>query len=176
MNRRYSIEEFAQGVELLRKAYNDVALTTDIIVGFPGETEDEFNATYDFLKKIKFYKMHIFKYSQRKGTRAAVMPNQVDGNIKEVRSRKLIALSDENEKEYNEKYIGKEVEVLFEEPHEENGVRYMKGHTTNYRVVKVATSENLENEVRKVKVTKIDKLELLAEEQSDLGRSLFVPI
>lgn len=167
MNRRYSIDEFAQGVELLRKAYNDVALTTDIIVGFPGETEEEFNVTYDFLKKIKFYKMHIFKYSQRKGTRAAVMPNQVDGNIKEERSRKLIELSDENEKEYNEKYIGKEVEVLFEEPHVENGVRYMKGHTTNYRVVKVATSDNIENEIKKVKILSKVGLELIGE--------LFIP-
>ena len=167
MNRRYSIDEFSQGVELLRKAYKDVALTTDIIVGFPGETEEEFNATYDFLKKIKFYKMHIFKYSQRKGTKAAVMPNQVDGNIKEERSRKLIELSDENEKEYNEKYIGKEVEVLFEEPHVENGVRYMKGHTTNYRVVKVATSDNIENEIKKVKILSKVGLELIGE--------LFIP-
>lgn len=163
MNRRYSIDEFRQGVELLRKAYNDVALTTDIIVGFPGETEEEFKATYDFLKKIKFYKMHIFKYSQRKGTRAAVMPNQVDGNIKEERSRKLIELSDKNEKAYNEKYIGQEIEVLFEEPHIENGIRYMKGHTTNYRVVKLATNANLENIIKRVKIIKVDGLELIGE-------------
>ena len=163
MNRRYSIDEFRQGVELLRKAYNDVALTTDIIVGFPGETEEEFKATYDFLKKIKFYKMHIFKYSQRKGTRAAVMPNQVDGNIKEERSRKLIELSDKNEKAYNEKYIGQEIEVLFEEPHIENGIRYMKGHTTNYRVVKLATNANLENIIKRVKIVKVDGLELIGE-------------
>ena len=109
MNRRYTIEEFEEGVELLRKAFPDVALTTDIIVGFPGETEEEFNTTYEFLKKIKFYKTHIFKYSQRKGTRAAVMPNQIDGNIKEERSRKLIELSDKNEIEYNKKYIGKKI-------------------------------------------------------------------
>ena len=163
MNRRYSIDEFRQGVELLRKAYNDVALTTDIIVGFPGETEEEFKATYDFLKKIKFYKMHIFKYSQRKGTRAAVMPNQVDGNIKEERSRKLIELSDKNEKAYNEKYIGQEIEVLFEELHIENGIRYMKGHTTNYRVVKLATNANLENIIKRVKIVKVDGLELIGE-------------
>ena len=161
MNRRYTIEEFEIGVELLRKAYNNVALTTDIIVGFPGESEEEFNTTYKFLKKIKFYKMHIFKYSQRKGTRAAVMPNQVDGNIKEERSRKLINLSDENEKEYNEKYIGKEVEVLFEEPHIENGIRYMKGHTTNYRIVKVETGENWENQLRKIRIIGLDGLELI---------------
>ena len=161
MNRRYTTDEFEKGVTLLRKAFPHVALTTDIIVGFPGETEEEFNATYDFLKKIKFYKMHIFKYSQRKGTRAAVMPNQIDGNIKEERSRKLIELSDKNEKEYNETYIGKEVEVLFEEPHVENEIRYMKGHTTNYLVVKVETNENLENEIKRVKITGLDGLELV---------------
>ncbi len=162
MNRRYSIEEFEEGVQLLRKAYQNVALTTDIIVGFPGETEEEFNTTYQFLKRIKFYKTHIFKYSQRKGTRAAVMPNQVDGNIKEERSRKLIALSDENEREYNKKYIGKEVEVLFEEPHIENGKKFMKGHTTNYIVVKVeGEDQKLENEIKKVKIVNLDGIELI---------------
>lgn len=162
MNRRYSIEEFEEGVQLLRKAYPNVALTTDIIVGFPGETEEEFNTTYQFLKRIKFYKTHIFKYSQRKGTRAAVMPNQVDGNIKEARSRKLIALSDENEREYNKKYIGKEVEVLFEEPHLENGKKFMKGHTTNYIVVKVeGEDKKLENEIKKVKIVYLDGIELI---------------
>ena len=161
MNRRYTIEEFKEGVELLRKAYPRVSLTTDVIVGFPGETDEEFNITYENLKEIKFYKMHIFKYSQRKGTRAAVMPNQIDGNVKEERSRKLIELSDKNEKEYNNQYIGKEVEVLFEEPHIENGKRYMKGHTTNYLVTKVQTNEKLDNEIRKVKITELDKLELI---------------
>ena len=88
MNRRYTIEEFEEGVELLRKAFPDVALTTDIIVGFPGETEEEFNTTYEFLKKIKFYKTHIFKYSQRKGTKAAIMPQQINGKIKERYTKK----------------------------------------------------------------------------------------
>ena len=162
MNRRYSIEEFEEGVQLLRKAYPNVALTTDIIVGFPGETEEEFNTTYQFLKRIKFYKTHIFKYSQRKGTRAAVMPNQVDGNIKEERSRKLIALSDENEREYNKKYIGKEVEVLFEEPHLENGKKFIKGHTTNYIVVKVEEKKHkLENAIEKVEIIDLDDIELV---------------
>ena len=161
MNRRYTIEEFKEGVELLRKAYPRVSLTTDVIVGFPGETDEEFNITYENLKEIKFYKMHIFKYSQRKGTRAAVMPNQIDGNVKEERSRKLIELSDKNEKEYNNQYIGKEVEVLFEEPHLENGKRYMKGHTTNYLATKVQTNKKLDNEIRKVKITKLDELELI---------------
>ena len=161
MNRRYTIEEFKERVKLLRKAYPRVSLTTDVIVVFPGETDEEFNITYENLKEIKFYKMHIFKYSQRKGTRAAVMPNQIDGNVKEERSRKLIELSDKNEKEYNNQYIGKEVEVLFEEPHLENGKRYMKGHTTNYLATKVQTNKKLDNEIRKVKITKLDELELI---------------
>ena len=161
MNRRYTIEEFKERVKLLRKAYPRVSLTTDVIVGFPGETDEEFNITYENLEEIKFYKMHIFKYSPRKGTRAAVMPNQIDGNVKEERSRKLIELSDNNEKEYNKQYIGKEVEVLFEEPHLENGRRYMKGHTTNYLVVKVETNENWENEIKQVKIAELAGLELI---------------
>ena len=105
--------------------------------------------------------MHIFKYSQRKGTRAAIMPKQVPGNIKEERSRKLIELSDENEKEYNEKYIGKEVEVLFEDAHMEEAKRYMKGHTTNYRVVRLETDENLENQIKTVKIVGVKGVELI---------------
>lgn len=148
MNRKYTTDQFRHVVELLRNAYPEVHLTTDVIVGFPGETEEEFNKTYEFLKEIKFYKMHVFKYSLRSGTVAAKMPNQIDGNIKEERSNKLIELSDENEKEYNQKYIGKEVEVLLEEREGE----YLKGHTTNYMVVKMKTNENLENTIQKVTV------------------------
>ena len=170
MNRRYGTEEFEKGVQLLRKTYPNVALTTDIIVGFPGETEEEFNVTYEFLERIKFYKMHVFKYSQRRGTRAAVMPNQIDGNIKEERSRKLIELSNKNEVEYNKQYIGKEVEVLFEEPHMENGKRFMKGHTTNYLVVKMETEEELENRLEKVKIVGLDGLELVGENYANPNR------
>ena len=141
MNRRYSVEEFKNIVELLKKNYEDVNLTTDIIVGFPGETEEEFQKTYEFLKEIKFYKMHIFKYSQRKGTKAAVMSEQIDGNKKEERSRKLIELSDKNEKEYNKKYVGKEVEVLWEE--EKEG--FYKGHTKNY----ILAYLKVDNEIKK---------------------------
>mgnify|MGYP000728946182 FL=1 len=148
MNRKYTTNQFRHVVELLRNAYPEVHLTTDVIVGFPGETEEEFNKTYEFLKEIKFYKMHVFKYSPRSGTVAAKMPNQIDGNIKEERSNKLIELSDKNEKEYNQKYIGKEVEVLLEEREGE----YLKGHTTNYMVVKMKTNENLENTIQKVVV------------------------
>ena len=152
MNRKYSTDEFRKIVERLRKYYKDVILTTDIIVGFPGETEEEFKQTYQFLEEIKFYKMHVFPYSPRRGTRAAVMPNQIDGNIKEQRSKKLIELSNKNEKEYNEQYIGKEVEVLFEDREKE----YYKGHTQNYILVKYKTAEELENTIKTVKVLTAD--------------------
>ena len=151
MNRRYSVEEFKNIVELLKKNYEDVNLTTDIIVGFPGETEEEFKKTYEFLKEIKFYKMHIFKYSQRKGTKAAVMSEQIDGNKKEERSRKLIELSDKNEKEYNKKYVGKEVEVLWEE--EKEG--FYKGHTKNY----ILAYLKVDNEIKKEGEEEKKKLE-----------------
>ena len=151
MNRRYSIEEFKNIVELLKKNYEDVNLTTDIIVGFPGETEEEFQKTYEFLKEIKFYKMHIFKYSQRKGTKAAVMSGQIDGNKKEERSRKLIELSDKNEEEYNKKYVGKEVEVLWEE--EKEG--FYKGHTKNY----ILAYLKVDNEIKKEGEEEKKKLE-----------------
>ncbi len=150
MNRRYTTEEFKAVTKRLRAKFPNAALTTDIIVGFPGETDEEFNTTYEFLKEIAFYKMHIFKYSQRKGTKAAVMPNQVDGKIKEERSKKLIELSNENEYNYNRKHIGKQVEVLFEEREGE----YLKGHTTNYIVVKHKTDKNdLINKIAKVTVS-----------------------
>ena len=146
MNRRYTIEQFKEIVEILRKYYSDVILTTDIIVGFPKETEEEFQQTYQFLEEIKFYKMHVFKYSPRKGTKAAEMEGQIDGNKKEERSQKLIELSNKNDKEYNESYIGKQVEVLFEE--EKDGI--YKGHTQNYILAYCKTNDNLENKIKKV--------------------------
>ena len=145
MNRKYKTEQFEKIVELLRKAYPQVHLTTDIIVGFPGETEQEFNTTYEFLSKIKFYKMHIFKYSPRSGTVAAKMLDQIDGNVKEERSNKLIELSNKNEQEYNKKYVGKQVEILIEEREGE----FLKGHTTNYMMIKAKIDENIENTIKK---------------------------
>ena len=149
MNRRYTTEEFMQVVNCLRKAYDDVMLTTDVIVGFPGETDEEFEHTYNFLRKVKFYKMHVFKYSQREGTKAASMPNQIDGRIKEERSKRLIELSNENQTEYNKQYIGKELDVLFEE----REGKYYKGHTSNYIMVKYETDKELENCIKTVKIT-----------------------
>ena len=151
MNRRYTTKQFIKIVNRLRNAYSDVNLTTDIIVGFPGETDKEFEETYEFLQKIKFYKMHIFKYSQRKGTKAAEMPEQISPEIKEERSKKLIQLSDNNEKDYNQKYIGKQVQVLWEE--EKNGV--YKGHTKNYVLVesKETKKSNMENILENVVIS-----------------------
>lgn len=159
MNRKYTTEEFQKGVEILREAFPQVHLTTDVIVGFPGETEEEFEQTYQFLKKIKFYKIHVFKYSPRNGTVAANMPNQIDGNIKEERSNQLIKLSEGNEEEYQKQYIGKKVEVLLEDREGE----YIKGHTTNYMVVKVKTEKELENTIQEVSAKSIKNLELIGE-------------
>ena len=156
MNRKYTSLEVCEIIERLRRYYDDVILTTDIIVGFPGENEEEFNKTYEFLKNAKLYKMHVFQYSPRKGTRAAVMPNQVNGNIKEDRSKKLIELSNENQKRYNEELIGQKVEVLFEDKEVDNGVTYYKGHTQNYILVKYKTDENLENTMKVVEVLKAE--------------------
>lgn len=159
MNRKYTTSEFFQITEILRKYYKDVILTTDVIVGFPGETEQEFEKTYEFLKKIKFYKMHVFPYSPRKGTIAAKMPNQISGETKNIRSKKLIELSDKNQKEYNEKIIGKNFEVLFEEPRDE----YIKGHTQNFILVKCKTNENFENQIKKVKIIKAEIEDVIGE-------------
>ena len=150
MNRRYTTEEFRNVVKSLRNTYDDLILTTDIIVGFPGETEEEFEKTYKFLKEINFYKMHVFKYSKRDGTKAAIMSNQIAPNIQEERSRRLIDLSNENQKKYNEAYIGKTVQVLFEE--KSNG--YIKGHTQNYLVVNISGNiEKLHNQIVQVQIT-----------------------
>ena len=159
MNRRCTTQQFSHIVELLRNTYKDVILTTDIIVGFPEETEKEFEETYNFLSKIKFYKMHIFKYSPRKGTVAAKNPNQIDGNVKEERSKKLIELSNKNETEYNKAYIGKKVEVLFEE--EKDG-EYV-GHTKNYILVHCKSDKNLENKIVEVVCKEARNTYILAE-------------
>ena len=149
MNRRYSTEEFKTSVNLLRKKFKDVMLTADVIVGFPGETEEEFNETFEFLKEIKFYKIHVFKYSKRENTKAADMPNQVLPEIKEERSKKVIELSNKIQNEYNREQIGKIVKVLVEEKNE----KYYKGHTANYMCVMIETErENIENNIVEVRI------------------------
>lgn len=136
MNRRYDTEEYADKCAILRKYFHHPAITTDVIVGFPGETEEEYKATKEFLRQIHFYEMHIFKYSRRKGTRAAVMENQVPEEIKAARSGELLKLEQEMSAEFRDAYLGKNEEVLLEEEMELDGKKYFTGYTKEY--VKVA--------------------------------------
>ena len=159
MNRRYNTAQFTEIVEKLRKTYADVILTTDIIVGFPGETDEEFETTYEFLKKIQFYKMHVFKYSVRTGTKAAKMDGQIPNDVKETRSKRLIELSDRNQKTINDGYVGKKVKVLVEEKEGE----YYKGHTDNYLMVKMKCDFNVTNQIIVVTPNKSTIGELLVE-------------
>ena len=147
MNRKYTTKEYERGCELLRKYFVHPAITTDVIVGFPGETEEEFEQTKAYLDHIHFYEMHIFKYSKRKGTRAAVMPDQIDEQIKAVRSEKLIALGHDMSKEFRKFYIGKNEEVLFEEKAVIGDKEYFVGYTKEYVKVAKKTDENLENQI-----------------------------
>lgn len=147
MNRKYTTKEYERGCELLRKYFVHPAVTTDVIVGFPGETEEEFEQTKAYLEHIHFYEMHIFKYSKRKGTRAAVMPDQIDEQVKAARSEKLIALGHDMSKEFRKFYIGKNEEVLFEEKAVIGDKEYFVGYTKEYVKVAKKTDENLENQI-----------------------------
>ena len=129
MNRRYTAEEYYEKCELLRKYFDHPALTTDVIVGFPQESEEEFEITKQFLKKVNFYETHIFKYSRRKGTRAADMEGQIPEEIKTRRSHILQQLNEKNKHAFESCYIGKPVEVLFEEAVEKDGISCWQGHT-----------------------------------------------
>ncbi len=147
MNRKYTTKEYERGCELLRKYFVHPAITTDVIVGFPGETEEEFEQTKAYLEHIHFYEMHIFKYSKRKGTRAAVIPDQIDEQVKAARSEKLIALGHDMSKEFRKFYIGKNEEVLFEEKAVISDKEYFVGYTKEYVKVAKKTDENLENQI-----------------------------
>lgn len=147
MNRKYTTKEYERGCELLRKYFVHPAITTDVIVGFPGETEEEFEQTKAYLEHIHFYEMHIFKYSKRKGTRAAVMPDQIDEQVKAARSEELIALGHAMSKEFRKFYIGKNEEALFEEKAVIGDKEYFVGYTKEYVKVAKKTDENLENQI-----------------------------
>ena len=156
MNRRYTAKEYADSVNLLRETMPDVSITTDVIVGFPGETEEEFNETYEFLKNIKLTKTHVFKYSPRKGTKAADMQDQLDGSIKEKRSKLLIELSNKNEKEFIEKFIGKEMDALIEaEVKGKDGI--YEGYTRNYIKVQVpCTCADVTGKIVDIEITEAE--------------------
>ena len=140
MNRKYNKEQFLSKMKIIREACPNVALTTDVIVGFPGETEEEFLECYEFIKECGFNMLHVFPFSSREGTAASRMPNHVDPKIKKERTLKLIELSNELWNEYTNKFVGKEVEVLVEQYDEINHISV--GHTTNYLEVKIPTNEN----------------------------------
>lgn len=148
MNRRYTAEEYFEKCVLLRNYFEDPALTTDVIVGFPGETEEEFETTKVFLEKTAFFETHIFKYSRRKGTRAASMEHQVPEEIKALRSHELLKLNEKNREAYIRRMIGKKAEVLFEEETEKNGVPCFTGHTKEYvRVCIPSKGEDWSNKI-----------------------------
>lgn len=155
MNRKYTAQEYKDVVESLRKHMKDVSITTDIIAGFPGESNGEFEATYEFLKGIKLSKMHIFKYSKRTGTKAADMPFQVDGLIKEERSKKLIELNNTLEVEFMGKFIGREMRVLYEEAISGKENTYV-GYTENYIKVITESEENIEGKILPTKLVSVE--------------------
>ena len=152
MNRRYTSEEFYEKCEILRKYFEKPALTTDVIVGFPQETEEEFETTYEFLKKICFYETHIFKYSKREGTKAAVMRGQIPEQIKAKRSARLIELGEKNRRAYEESFLGKTVEVLVEEKSDVNGKEMWTGHTKEYMKIALESEKNLQNCILNVQI------------------------
>lgn len=152
MNRRYTSEEFYEKCEILRRYFEKPALTTDVIVGFPQETEEEFETTYEFLKKICFYETHIFKYSKREGTKAAVMQGQIPEQIKAKRSARLIELGEKNRRAYEESFLGKTVEVLVEEKSDVNGKEMWTGHTKEYMKIALESEKNLQNCILNVQI------------------------
>lgn len=153
MNRRYTSKEYEEKVNIIRKWLPDSGITTDIIVGFPQETEKEFEETYKFVKKIGFSRIHVFKYSPREGTRAAELQGQLDGKIKSTRSKKLSDLSNELSNKFMGKFINKNVEVLFEIRKDGN---FYEGYTTNYLKVLYKSDINIKNNIINLKIRDIN--------------------
>lgn len=154
MNRRYDSALYFERCQILKKYFSNPAFTTDVIVGFPGETEEEFDITMKFVEIVGFSELHVFKYSRRNGTPAATMPNQVDEQIKNVRSDKLITLGENLKEQYREAYIGEKVPVLFEEHVDIDGVDYQMGHTKEYIKVAVKSQKELCGTIENLKILK----------------------
>ena len=161
MNRKYSAEQYYEKVCILRKYFEEPAITTDVIVGFPQETEEEFERTRLFLQKVGFYEMHVFKYSRRKGTPAAVMDGQIPEDIKNMRSSVLLDLDKEMSRRYREMHIHKDIEVLFEEEKIIKGKRYQTGHTKEYIRAAFETGENLSGQIRRGALTEFLEPDIL---------------
>ncbi|NMB09011.1 MAG: tRNA (N(6)-L-threonylcarbamoyladenosine(37)-C(2))-methylthiotransferase MtaB [Tissierellia bacterium] len=153
MNRKYTTEEYKNIVKIIRKHMPNAGITTDVIVGFPGETDNEFEETYNFVKEIGFSRIHVFKYSPRQGTVASKFKNQIHGDVKQVRSERLISLGEELSNNFNENFVGKELKVLYEENSKEDQ-NFMEGYTTNYIRVKAKGSEKIQGLILNTKLTK----------------------
>ncbi|MGO1469088.1 MAG: tRNA (N(6)-L-threonylcarbamoyladenosine(37)-C(2))-methylthiotransferase MtaB [Tissierella sp.] len=154
MNRKYTVEEFKEKTDIIRRFMPDAGLTTDIIVGFPGETEEEFNETLELVRKIEFSKIHVFKYSPREGTPAAKSKEQINGKIKNERSKTLIKLSEKLTDKFNSRFIGKKLDILFEEENSKNDHIY-EGYTRNYIRVKSHFDKDVIGEILEIDI--IDK-------------------
>lgn len=173
MNRRYDTAGYYGAVERLRRYYVNPAITTDVIVGFPGETEEEFAQTEDFLRRVGFYEMHIFKYSRRQGTRAAAMEGQLTEAEKAVRSERLIALERQMSRAYREAFLGKTEEILFEELVEKEGKAYWVGHSPRYLKAarEAEPGENLQNRIVSCRLVSLLEEEILFGAQSGPGQA-----
>lgn len=169
MNRRYTTGEYLKKVEILRSYFDRPAITTDVIVGFPGETEDEFASTEAFLEKVHFYEMHIFKYSKRQGTRAAAMENQVDDNVKTERSGRLMRLEQRMSQEYRLSFVGEDAEVLYEEAKKFGEALYQVGHTVRYIKVGRKIQGDFKNRILTETITGTlqDDIMLVGKEKTD---------
>lgn len=152
MNRKYTSTQYLNNVEIIRKYMPDSGITTDIIVGFPGETDEEFNLTYEFIKKIEFSRIHVFKYSIREGTKAAIMKEQIDNKIKSFRSKQLIELGDIIANKFMQKFVGKNMLVLVENQKDNN---FFEGYTTNYLKVLIKSDNNIKNKIVNVIIDKV---------------------
>lgn len=152
MNRKYNSQEYFERCQILRRYFDHPALTTDVIVGFPGETEEEFQQSLAFVDKVDFYETHIFKYSRRAGTRADAMPDQIPESTKAQRSAIMLELDEKKRRAYEESYVGKEVEVLFEEAAVIDGKNVQTGHTKEYMKIALESEENLSNCIVKVEI------------------------
>jgi threonylcarbamoyladenosine tRNA methylthiotransferase MtaB len=171
MNRKYTAEEFKAGCDLLRKYFDNPALTTDVIVGFPGETDEEFETSYEFYRDVNFYEMHVFKYSRRAGTRADKMPNQITNEVKNTRSHKVLELTAANSKAYREAMLGQDIEVLFERCEEIEGKKYWTGFTKTYIRAAMECDEDLTDCIGVAKATSLMNEELIV-----LDRTSFVKV
>lgn len=158
MNRKYTSDEYYEKCMILRKYFKNPALTTDVIVGFPGETEDEFKESMAFVEKVDFYETHIFKYSRREGTKAAVMDNQISEQVKSERSALMIEMGERHKKAYEESFLGRTVEVLVEEEAVVEGRTVQTGHTREYMKIALEEKENLRNSVVNIQIDNLSQI------------------